>query len=176
MGWMSEQGCEGYPVALERDSKGRWRELTVGDEGRRRNLTAVQIACECGWRSPRLPAPLGSEWFPYACFLPEEFEQRALDIWREHLRTLPGPPTLVAGDMAYGWGRASSLPSGGAGAAQLELFAQTERERAEELEGRAAAAAEAQRGERLQALKKLGMSPPLWVLPFPRNDQPEGAP
>ncbi len=70
---------------------------------------AVQIGCECGWRSPLLRAPLGTVWAPCCVFLPKReqetdetdalerlnlapaFEKECRSSWHEHLATmLPG--------------------------------------------------------------------------------------
>ena len=67
-----------------------WRDLSLDD---RRSYTCaefwVQIACECGWRSQRMPAPLGSSWSPCSVAWPagqwDEWDEVARGIWRaEH--------------------------------------------------------------------------------------------
>lgn len=102
MGWIHEEmpGHEGYLVALvEREAgSGDWRELGRGpekaadvmraDAAPKRELAArvVQVACECGWRSPRIDAPYGVTWAPFTVDAPEPFEEEAADMWREHIR------------------------------------------------------------------------------------------
>lgn len=109
MGWINEDAPEheGYLVALvleeERSPDGlhvmrtRWRELSglVHDEEAQRRydrvaVPAVQVACECGWRSMRLAVPRGTTWRPHCVWLPrndeEAFEKLALDLWSAHVR------------------------------------------------------------------------------------------
>ena len=85
--WSSDH--EGYVQAVVRSEWG-WRDLSLDD---RRSYTCaefwVQIACECGWRSQRMPAPLGSSWSPCSVAWPadqwDEWDEVARGIWRaEH--------------------------------------------------------------------------------------------
>lgn len=103
MGWFDSDapGHEGYLVALVREEgAGReWRDLRVhpADEaGMRKHdgcrIEVVQVACDCGWRSPRIHAPLGTTWRPCMVVLPAgagveaEFERFALELWQAHMR------------------------------------------------------------------------------------------
>lgn len=75
-------------------------------------VAAVQVCCECGWRSPLLRAPLGTRWSPCIVHFADHdreserneererhigaqhgrsFEKECRYAWREHLATmLPG--------------------------------------------------------------------------------------
>lgn len=109
MGWIHEDAPEheGYLVALVREEarsadglavmRSRWRELSglVHDEAAQRRfdgspVPAVQVACECGWRSMRVAAPRGTMWRPHCVVvLPSEeeaFEALALELWTAHVR------------------------------------------------------------------------------------------
>lgn len=108
MGWMHDKiGHEGYAVALERirDDRGSydWHEITYGrmcarvdaEQAAGRPVTirveAVQAGCDCGWRSERLSAPLGTIWTPYIVSFPRVVEEQADDairaLWLEHMAT-----------------------------------------------------------------------------------------
>lgn len=137
MGWINEDAPqhEGYLVALvleeERSADGlhvmrsRWRELSglVHDEETARRydgarITTVQVACDCGWRSMRLSAPLGTTWRPHIVLLPaldeEAFEALAHELWDAHLRehgrvelydTLSGPVACTTTRTRDAYGR-----------------------------------------------------------------------
>ncbi len=94
MGWCRDgaPGHEGYVVGIEQFNDGRWRELSNGyDEAHARveggiRITHLQVACDCGWRSPRLVAPLHTRWHPfYVEFYDEHYEEQAANIWDEHI-------------------------------------------------------------------------------------------
>jgi hypothetical protein len=68
----------------------------------------VQIGCDCGWRSPLLRAPHGTEWRPCHVELPKHeqedghrdwvlrepwpcFERSARKVWAEHCADLLTP-------------------------------------------------------------------------------------
>ena len=95
MGWLDEEepGHEGYLVGLVplEGSDFRWRELTSFQERDKEPLERVrmvQVGCECGWRSPRIHAPLFTEWFPYVVSAPDWFDEVARMIWKEHIQSL----------------------------------------------------------------------------------------
>jgi len=108
MGWCHSDGShEGYLVGLvfdsggvflgpagegwapsvakrtPRDQTGRMRELG-GNDSATLTLRFVKAACSCGWRSPLLEAPPGSEWVPCSVFAPEWFEDAARELWKRH--------------------------------------------------------------------------------------------
>jgi hypothetical protein len=90
---------EGYVIGLVEESHGLYRELTLRHDGDRHAsgppipLQWVCVGCECGWRSPRLFAPSGTEWTPCHVWLAHDrddaviagFEEGARKIWREHI-------------------------------------------------------------------------------------------
>lgn len=102
MGWLNydifpDGRHEGYFVGLlpamnADNSKSDWRfrELSsaAGDDPGATDwpLRSVQVGCECGWRSPRLEAPVGTVWVPFSVFAPEWFEDEARVYWREHVK------------------------------------------------------------------------------------------
>jgi hypothetical protein len=95
MGWCSEDGThEGYLVGLVPDEEhgtfvghvqGRWRELGGRDEEIKTALKHVKAACSCGWRSPLLWAPSGTEFAPCSVFAPEWFEDACAQLWQRHV-------------------------------------------------------------------------------------------
>jgi hypothetical protein len=99
VGWVSDDGFhEGYLVALWKnhlDTNPGWREVPYAElyaerrEGERHPreglVDILQVACDCGWRSPRIWAPPGTEWGPYSVGAPEWFEADALALWKEHV-------------------------------------------------------------------------------------------
>lgn len=92
MGWFRDDapGCEGYVRGLIRED-GRMVELGYPDERPDvKRPHEIQVECECGWRSPRMPAPLSAEWSPFAVFMREEDEDAAAAIWAEHIAELAG--------------------------------------------------------------------------------------
>lgn len=88
MGWISDHPeHEGYLVGVEQTRNGLFRELGYpADVGRaERPLALVQVACDCGWRSPRLPALPGTRWAPCTVSAPASLESAAIALWREHV-------------------------------------------------------------------------------------------
>lgn len=53
-------GHEGFLVGFLR-LDGRWHQVD-GSTADRTKVTAVSVECSCGWRSPRVYAPLGAFW------------------------------------------------------------------------------------------------------------------
>lgn len=64
----------------------------------RLRIAHVHVECECGWRSPPLHAPLGTEWSPFKVKLPRHetedydglqarppFELRCRQLWQDHV-------------------------------------------------------------------------------------------
>lgn len=95
MGWFSDDldpgyRHEGYAVALTQDDGWRWRELGSDDTGTHA-VKWMQIGCSCGWRSPRMLAPQGTDWSPCCIFLPgsgedpEHWEDVARLFWLDHM-------------------------------------------------------------------------------------------
>lgn len=95
VGWLRCDGQEhsndheGWVVAVVRDGYG-WRELHLDDAPQ--DVTYVQVGCECGWRSPRLIAPLGTRFAPCFVDFPTRHGQRddlyhdtAADLWSIHM-------------------------------------------------------------------------------------------
>jgi hypothetical protein len=93
MGWFrfdDPDNHEGFVVGVVRDGEYRWRELGLDDRDPIA-VTTIQIGCECGWRSQRLTAPLGTAWAPCCVFFPgrsdsifetpEMWEDLAAAIW-----------------------------------------------------------------------------------------------
>ena len=77
---------EGYVQAVVRDGFG-WRDLGLDDVRDDSRLIQVQVACDCGWRSRRMTAPLGAYWAPCIVIFPrEEHEDAARSIWEDHRR------------------------------------------------------------------------------------------
>jgi hypothetical protein len=108
MGWMTDvDGHEGYLIGLVPESGktiegGReyeseiLRELTYHRDGQRTDtvpLRYVCVGCDCGWRSPRMHAPSGTEWTPCHVWLAqgrdesicEGYEESARKIWLAHV-------------------------------------------------------------------------------------------
>lgn len=79
---------EGFLVALTKRSPDdyRWYELgSHPDDQSEVVVQAVQMGCECGWRSPRICAPSGTTWFPSVVCAHQEFEAYMQQFWKEHL-------------------------------------------------------------------------------------------
>ncbi len=124
MGWeldesdaVDGQFHEGYVIGVERVTETapsgfvvttrRWREVGADfdhasddpSQRARRNVDYVQVACDCGWRSERMFAPLGTYWAPCCTELPAtfDFEKAADDVvwsmWKSHVDGL-GPHSL----------------------------------------------------------------------------------
>lgn len=88
---------EGWPVALHRDEKAGvphndyYRELAYpADKADGLRIDAVQMGCDCGWRSERVKVFLPSEaqWLPFTPLLSQAMERRLEAFWREHIATL----------------------------------------------------------------------------------------
>jgi hypothetical protein len=103
MGWQNEDapGHEGYLIGLEPapQDPGTWRELRYPDD-KDRTLPSVemfQVGCDCGWRSPRFRAPLGTSWAPFFLELPYPYDDSlrsvAAELWGQHYRM---PDALAA--------------------------------------------------------------------------------
>jgi hypothetical protein len=91
MGWLecSDRGVEheGWVLGFVQRN-GRWHELkNIDGKGDAPQIVGtIQVVCECGWRSPRLLAPLGTRFFPSCVDLPEESdEDLARLLWKKHL-------------------------------------------------------------------------------------------
>lgn len=94
MGWTNDAapGHEGHLVGLLAcdDARRRgdgFRELTIHDDRAATKgifLRWVQVGCDCGWRSPRLDAPIGACWWSAYVDAPEWFEEECRVIWRAH--------------------------------------------------------------------------------------------
>jgi hypothetical protein len=90
MGWLHDDfpDHEGYLVGVVASGHG-YRELGApSDREARLGVDALQVGCECGWRSRRYHAPLGTRWFPFMVELPknrEKLEDAARAVWIEHL-------------------------------------------------------------------------------------------
>lgn len=104
MGWQDDNqpGHEGYLVGLVRaegplatdwcsvEGVGLRRLASRADDQDRADIAAVQVGCDCGWRSARLVPPLGTSWAPFTVQLPRDahgraFETAARAAWRRHL-------------------------------------------------------------------------------------------
>lgn len=114
MGWQLDteaadgQWHEGYVIGVERvpylDATGsewlpgEWSEVGADFDHEstdpamraRRDVRHVQVACDCGWRSQRLLAPLGTYWAPCCTELPAplgalDYEDAAWRLWRTHM-------------------------------------------------------------------------------------------
>ncbi len=94
MGWMHDTapGHEGYLVGLLPcdDARRRgdgFRELTIHDDAEAAQgifLRWVQVGCACGWRSPRMDAPIDASWWPAHVATSAWFEEQCRVIWRAH--------------------------------------------------------------------------------------------
>lgn len=99
MGWIREDapGHEGFVVGLVRidyrtgeevaHETGFWRELRGPHDDQPRaygSIRAIQVACDCGWRSARIDAPYRTTYHPFAVDVPEDVERRLCDEWIEH--------------------------------------------------------------------------------------------
>lgn len=103
MGWLVDDELidehEGYLVGVVKDDW-QWRELGVEDAVNPRfdgPISWMQIACSCGWRSQRLVAPLGTEWFPCTVMMRSDAEHDAFrSVWEsEHRSQLNRIPDLA---------------------------------------------------------------------------------
>lgn len=92
MGWLRDSGeawsydHEGFIVAVEKVDD-RWREITPADAHRGEiDVSHVQVACDCGWRSQRLVAPIGTTWAPCSVFTDAATDDLAYGIWADEHR------------------------------------------------------------------------------------------
>lgn len=61
-----------------------WRDLGLDDAAMPEGKTLyVQLVCSCGWRSHRLSAPAGVEWFPCSIQMDAAVEDVAAEMWWE---------------------------------------------------------------------------------------------
>lgn len=74
----------------ERTGNAYWHELQYPD-GRGGEVPpllvlCVQVACECGWRSPRIRAPRGVVWSPWNVTIASPLQEEQMrELWRSHL-------------------------------------------------------------------------------------------
>lgn len=105
MGWLTDDGThEGYLVAMVPDDDAggfnghvpsRLRELSARSDGAgtaRLPVRWVRVACACGWRSPLLYAPHGTEFVPSICIAPDAFEDQCGELWLVHVATTGRAP------------------------------------------------------------------------------------
>lgn len=107
MGWCVDDGThEGYLVGMVPDDVAgafnghaptRLRELGTGADHADRGLQKcavryVRVACACGWRSPLIWAPRGTEWIPCMVSAPEAFEDQCAALWHLHVQTTGRAP------------------------------------------------------------------------------------
>lgn len=110
MGWIFDRGnewdCdhEGYFVGVVREHE--WRELGLADIDRGEiPLTWVQVACDCGWRTQRLVAPVGTTWAPCSVNIGglgdamtasqrDDWEEAGRALWTAHMATINGKDAL----------------------------------------------------------------------------------
>jgi hypothetical protein len=99
VGWLDEAypEHEGFVRGWQRVSLGEGpfagsalREIVcpMPDEpigARRVDVWAVQVCCECGWRSPLLRAPLGTEWSPCIVHFSERHRESEANDAKEDL-------------------------------------------------------------------------------------------
>jgi hypothetical protein len=99
MGWCSEEHPEheGYLIGLVpiSDDSRTLREVSYHVDGAVDSikLQYVCVGCECGWRSPRMFAPSGTEWSPAMVWLAygssdevvAGYEESARKVWRAHV-------------------------------------------------------------------------------------------
>ena len=94
MGWLLDDtdGHEGSLIGLVAcpDARRRgdgFRELTAFDDEDAAAgiyLQWLQVGCTCGWRSPRMEAPIGACWWPGHVETTTWYEAQARTIWRAH--------------------------------------------------------------------------------------------
>ena len=123
MGWFYDdddvRGHEGYLIGLVEEGRGSmlFRELTLRHDGNDVHnplpLEFVCVGCDCGWRSPRLRVPAGTNWTPSHVWLAtglsdeviEGYEESARKIWRAHVEQIrkDGDPRLHVDEDGYRW-------------------------------------------------------------------------
>lgn len=87
---------EGWAVALQRDENvgvphnDYYRELSYpADNIDGLRVDAVQMGCDCGWRSERVQVfGTEAEWAPFIVLPSKALEARLDGFWREHIATL----------------------------------------------------------------------------------------
>ena len=84
MGWMlvDAPGHEGFVVALRKDS---WRLVDVLSTDRDQVPSALQAACDCGWRSAYLAPPVGSVFRSGSVSTADYIQLVARELWLEHV-------------------------------------------------------------------------------------------
>jgi hypothetical protein len=102
MGWFHEElpSHEGHVTGyVDRDGalsrSGLYRELVYQPADQRRcKVLFLGAACECGWRSPRFQPSVFEPptWSPYCVSACERDEERALQLWQEHLAHVRAAP------------------------------------------------------------------------------------
>ena len=124
MGWQSDDSAhEGYFVGLieSEPGSGLFREINYLSERGRGDLHEhapiplqyVCVGCDCGWRSPRLFAPRGTDWTPYTVWIahgqPDEiaegYEESGRKLWQAHVEEIRknGAPRLHIDQDGYRW-------------------------------------------------------------------------
>jgi hypothetical protein len=92
MSWTRDD-CPGHDgeliglVAEDPGDGGRrdgFRELHPDTDAAPDFLRWVAVACSCGWRSPRMEAPIDASWRDGQVDTSEWFEARCRQIWRAH--------------------------------------------------------------------------------------------
>lgn len=85
MGWCSDSAPEheGYLLAIRKDDW-RWVELH-SEDGNVDRVHYVQVGCECGWRSSRIAAPMGTTFMPSSVLASPAMEELGHRLWLEHL-------------------------------------------------------------------------------------------
>lgn len=96
MGWHNEEHPEheGYLVGLVKVDY-RFRELE-SEDGNVERVEYVQMACSCGWRSPRLAAPYDTKFSPSIVLASEALDELGLLLWQEHVAATAARPGLKA--------------------------------------------------------------------------------
>ncbi|NDD30629.1 MAG: hypothetical protein EB084_20405 [Proteobacteria bacterium] len=74
---------------MVKDDHGLWRELGYPRDDRAQSVRSLQVACTCGWRSPRLEAPPRTRYEPFTVELErDEDREKLADLWEAHVREL----------------------------------------------------------------------------------------
>lgn len=77
--------CRGRLVGFATLPDGSVEELGAGDHPIA-CVVALLVECDCGWRSPRFQAPLGTCWDGAEIDTPPEFAASAEKLWLSHAR------------------------------------------------------------------------------------------